>query len=63
MITPAENYSKYKTYYREYYRLHKAKQNEYHQLYRLYYNKPPPKLTTEEQDIKIIKAPITIYFS
>jgi hypothetical protein len=63
--TPAENYLKYKPYYKAYYqeygRINKAKLSDYQRLYRLY--KSPSKLTNEEQEIKIIKAPITIYFS
>jgi hypothetical protein len=67
MTTPAENYLKYKAYYKAYYceyrRINKAKLSDYQRLYRLYNNSSPSKLTNEEQDIKIIKAPITIYFS
>jgi hypothetical protein len=67
MTTPAENYLKYKPYYKAYYqeygRKNKAKLSDYQRLYRLNNNTSPLKLTNEEQYIKIIKAPITIYFS
>jgi hypothetical protein len=46
-----------------YCRLHKSKINEYSRLYRLNYGSKLIPLSIEEQEIKIIKAPITIYFS
>jgi len=53
----------YHKYYQEYRKQNREKLSEYQRLYRLNYGSQPIPLSIEEQDIKIIKAPITIYFS